>query len=764
VTKIVVLMLIMLNEKIMKTIVIKPFMLMTALFMANLIYGAHIVVPLATDYLVGTSAPYNTLIGGDTLFFAAGNKAYIEMLNFTGNSTSPIVVMNQGGTVFVGKHYSYGIKIGGCRYIKLTGTGSVATYGFQVTQSNGDGVAIGDLSSDISVDHVSADSCGRGISAKTDPGCNGYAWRNNFTQYNTIIHDCLITHTTDEGMYIGNSFYAQGEIISCNGKDTAILPSLLNNCQVYNNIIKYTGFDGMQFGCVTTGLSIHDNLVMFDSRTPESGQEWGILIGGGSKGNCYNNYIYDGIGISIGYLGLGASKIYNNVIVNSGLGYYPGNQNYPVDAIYVNDNTMLPGAEVDIMFNTIINPKSYGIDFESNNASASAIASNCIINPGHTGVGVHNGGSSSITITNNYNNANIAPAMFADTTYKTLPGSPLIDAGWSNGKGITADKFGNVRPQGVTYDIGVYEAPGSSTIPTVTTDAITAITQTTATSGGIVTLDGGKPVTSRGVCWSTSASPGIANNHTSDGSGTGAFVSNITGLTPNTLYYIRAYATNLNGTAYGNQLSFTTLRQSTLATVTTNTVTNIKSTTATSGGDVTSDGGASVTTRGVCWNTSTNPTISNPRTIDGSGTGTFNSYLTGLRSKTRYYVRAYAINSNGTAYGNQQVFTTLRSPRNDELSTDTIPLIFTTEPGTLELYPNPARNALTVAFYLPEISDINLSVHDVCGINIFQEKLIDQPSGPQKMQLNTTSLNEGMYIVVVTTNNKVITRKFIKTD
>jgi hypothetical protein len=86
------------------------------------------------------------------------------------------------------------------------------------------------------------------------------------------------------------------------------------------------------------------------------------------------------------------------------------------------------------------------------------------------------------------------------------------------------------------------------------------------------------------------------------------------------------------------------------------------------------------------------------------------------------------------------------------------------EPGPLELYPNPVRNALTVAFYLPEISDINLSVHDVCGINIFQEKLIDQPSGPQKMQLNTTSLNEGMYIVVVTTNNKVITRKFIKTD
>ena len=134
-------------------------------------------------------------------------------------------------------------------------------------------------------------------------------------------------------------------------------------------------------------------------------------------------------------------------------------------------------------------------------------------------------------------------------------------------------------------------------------------------------------------------------------------MSNLTGLTPNTPYYIRAYATNSVGTAYGNQLTFTTLAIS-IPTVTTDSVTNITQTTATSGGNVTSDGGATVTVRGVCWNTSTNPTTANSHTTDGSGTGTFVSNLTGLIPNTFYYIRAYATNSIGTAYGDELTFTT----------------------------------------------------------------------------------------------------------
>ena len=135
-------------------------------------------------------------------------------------------------------------------------------------------------------------------------------------------------------------------------------------------------------------------------------------------------------------------------------------------------------------------------------------------------------------------------------------------------------------------------------------------------------------------------------------------MSNLTGLTANTLYYVRAYATNSLGTSYGNEVTFTTLPNPILPTVTTTTVTNIFPTTATSGGNVTSDGGATVIFRGVCWSTSPNPTLADSHTTDGSGTGVFVSNLTGLTFNILYYARAYAVNSVGTSYGNQMSFTT----------------------------------------------------------------------------------------------------------
>jgi len=94
-------------------------------------------------------------------------------------------------------------------------------------------------------------------------------------------------------------------------------------------------------------------------------------------------------------------------------------------------------------------------------------------------------------------------------------------------------------------------------------------------------------------------------------------------------------------------------------TVTTYDPSNVNATTATCGGDVTSDSGASVTARGICWGTSPNPTISGSHTSDGTGTGSFTSHITGLTPNTTYYVRAYATNSAGTAYGEQKIFNTI---------------------------------------------------------------------------------------------------------
>ena len=104
---------------------------------------------------------------------------------------------------------------------------------------------------------------------------------------------------------------------------------------------------------------------------------------------------------------------------------------------------------------------------------------------------------------------------------------------------------------GVTYGAAVVA-------PTVTTTTITAIAPTTATGGGNVTSDGGATVTARGVCWNTSTDPTTANSHTTDGSGTGVFASSLTSLSPNTHYFVRAYATNSVGTSYGSDVEFTT--------------------------------------------------------------------------------------------------------------------------------------------------------------------------------------------------------------
>jgi len=188
-------------------------------------------------------------------------------------------------------------------------------------------------------------------------------------------------------------------------------------------------------------------------------------------------------------------------------------------------------------------------------------------------------------------------------------------------------------------------------IPTLTTTAISSITSTTATGGGSISNDGGATVTARGVCWSLNQSPKTSDSKTSDGGGIGNFASSITGLSPGGTYYARAYAINAVGTAYGNQVTITTL--SILPTLTTTALTAVTSTTASGGGNITNDGGSAVTARGVCWSSSQNPTIINAKTTDATGSGVFTSSITGLTANTIYYVKAYATNAIGTSYGSE---------------------------------------------------------------------------------------------------------------
>ena len=260
----------------------------------------------------------------------------------------------------------------------------------------------------------------------------------------------------------------------------------------------------------------------------------------------------------------------------------------------------------------------------------------------------------------------------------TTANSTTVDGA---GTGLFESSMTELTP-GTTYYVRAYATNVAGTaygnqvsftttaivVPELTTNEVTGITNTTAQSGGNITIDGGSPVTARGVAWSTTENPTIAGDTTVNGSGTGGFVSQLTELTPGTTYYVRAYATNSAGTAYGNEISFTTTAI-VIPTLTTAPVTSITSETATSGGNITADGGSPVTVRGVVWSTTENPTTTNSFTTNGTGTGSYVSNLTGLAAGTTYYVRAYATNSAGTAYGNQVSFPTAVIPGVPTLTT-----------------------------------------------------------------------------------------------
>jgi phosphodiesterase/alkaline phosphatase D-like protein len=291
---------------------------------------------------------------------------------------------------------------------------------------------------------------------------------------------------------------------------------------------------------------------------------------------------------------------------------------------------------------------------------------------------------------------------------------------------------------GTTYGADMTFITNAANAPTVTTAAVTNITAVSATSGGNVTDEGGAPVTARGVCWSTAPNPTTANNTTANGTGPGAFTSNLTGLSELTIYYVRAYATNLYGTVYGEEFQFTTNALNT-PTVNTTNVTQITANSARSGGNVINDGGAPVTARGVCWSTAPNPTIANNRTSNGTGIGAFTSYLTNLSADTTYYVRAYATNAGGTAYGGQFQFTT----KNAVLS------VTITEPGQGETVSGTVTIAASASISSAAAASGQVTALSIAKVEFYIDNsfIAQDTSDPYETLWDTTTVSNGSHTI-----------------
>jgi hypothetical protein len=163
------------------------------------------------------------------------------------------------------------------------------------------------------------------------------------------------------------------------------------------------------------------------------------------------------------------------------------------------------------------------------------------------------------------------------------------------------------------------------------------------------------PVSNINLMWST-VSGSVSGSIITDSKGLGSALW-ILGNTPGT-QTLTVKATDVNGNEInGSPIVFSATANGKII-ITTNIVTSITTNSAASGGNITGDGGSPIKARGVCWSTSTNPTISNSRTQDGAGSGSFISAISGLSPNTTYYLKAFAINNTDTGYGNQVSFLT----------------------------------------------------------------------------------------------------------
>lgn len=196
-------------------------------------------------------------------------------------------------------------------------------------------------------------------------------------------------------------------------------------------------------------------------------------------------------------------------------------------------------------------------------------------------------------------------------------------------------------------------------LPSLTTEEVSNLTQTSATFNGTIINAGTPTYTERGFVYSTSPQPTVedAQKITSAVNDQASFSANVSNLSSNTSYYVRAYARNDIGVAYGNDVAFAT--GSVQTQVSTSAATNITASSATLNGTIIEVGSPAYTEKGFCYNTTGNPTISNNKVIvTGSGIGAFSKEINNLQYNTTYHVKAYAIHNGQPIYGNEITFST----------------------------------------------------------------------------------------------------------
>jgi hypothetical protein len=389
---------------------------------------------------------------GDVICLNAATKySTLIFKNIVGTATQPVTITNCGGTVNITVTKPWNLKTSYCKFFRLTGGDTAGSYGIRLTGSTGNGIILTDLSTNFEVDHMEVYNVGfAGIMAKTDPSCNDATIRDHFTMRNVSFHDNYIHDTGGEGFYIGHTSYAGIAVSGCGTR----LPHTIEGVDIYKNLVVRSGWDGIQLSCATKGAAVFNNTVKDYAVKNTLYQQNGIILGAGTGGLCYNNFVNKGTGGGITVFGLGDNIIHDNVVLNAG------------EKGMFCDERSSTGPGFQFINNTVINPKTEGIAIYSETLPKNVCINNIIVNPGTytkylessyvlllKGVPVIN--------SNNYYTRTIGTVKFVDPTtnnFRLQSTSPCVN----KGKDITLynipkDFYGAPRKNGLIYDIGASE-------------------------------------------------------------------------------------------------------------------------------------------------------------------------------------------------------------------------------------------------------------------------------------------------------------------
>jgi hypothetical protein len=376
----------------------------------------------------------------------------ITFKNLTGTVDKPIIVTNCGGQAnltVVGRPYN--VKFSNSKYFRVTGGSATKSYGIKISGSTSCGLVLCELSTNFEVDHVEVFNVGfAGIMAKTDPTCDDATIRGNFTMRDVKFHDNYIHDTGGEGFYVGHSYYSGYTTSTCGVR----LPHLIENAKIYKNLVRRSGWDGIQLSCASLGAEVYGNTVENYALKNNPAQNCGIVLGAGTGGTCYSNYIKIGTGPGITAFGLADNLIHDNIIISAG-----------TIGIFCDERTD-PGSGFKIVNNTIISPKGEGMRIYADKVPSNLIINNIIANPGSYNKYTTNSyimklSGVTLDMSNNITTRYVTDLKFVNAAgynFRLTSTSPAIDKGRSiSSYLIPKDFYSANRLKGSFYDIGASE-------------------------------------------------------------------------------------------------------------------------------------------------------------------------------------------------------------------------------------------------------------------------------------------------------------------